>query len=484
MDGPPASAPVPSVPAVAPPRARVGIRDRLRFRRTRRWVAARFAHRRAPIVMLALVCVLGLGVRVLHLGNPANSGPGQGYVFDEKYYVSAARVIAGLPNAPQDAYDHASPKGTDPNGEHPQLGKLVIAGSISLFGDNAIGWRVTAVAFGLAALLLLYWLVRSAGGGRWTALAAVAIASFENLWVVHSRIAVLDIYVVPFMLAGAALYLRRRWVLGGIVIGIGCCVKEFGVYVPLVLILFELVRTVTRARARRAGDRSVTRGAIAMGLARPVLSGLVAGVTFFTVLSGLDALVTPYSGGRPVDRHQSSLCDHLWIWSKGCNHFVFMDNYAGRLHGEQGIASAPTRWLINQKSISYYTVTRTVSSGGKVRSHTKIVWYRGELSRVLLFTCWLALVLCVWWALRRGDDLAALAVAWALGTWIPPEVFHLVDNRTTYLYYMVVSMPALYLAAARLFAARRVHWLLIAVWFAVFLWDFAGLYPFRTLAGT
>ena len=87
-------------------------------------------------------------------------------------------------------------------------------------------------------------------------------------------------------------------------------------------------------------------------------------------------------------------------------------------------------------------------------------------------------------------------MAWALGTWLPAELFHAIDQRTTYLYYMVVTMPALYIAVARLLglawlpntgrllSLRRLPVLLIVLWAALFLLDFANLYPFRTLSGS
>jgi hypothetical protein len=40
-----------------------------------------------------------------------------------------------------------------------------------------------------------------------------------------------------------------------------------------------------------------------------------------------------------------------------------------------------------------------------------------------------------------------LAVAWFVGTWGPFAVFSLIDQRTSYIYYMVVVMPGLYLGA-------------------------------------
>jgi 4-amino-4-deoxy-L-arabinose transferase-like glycosyltransferase len=451
-----------------------------------RWLAAPplparvsrvLANPRAPLVLLGLVGVVAVGVRAYRLGTPVAKPPNQGYIFDERYYVSAARVIAGERVTRGDVYFHAAPKGADPNAEHPQLGKVIIAASIDLFGDNAIGWRISAVLFGVASILLLYWLVRCAGGSSWLALGAASLAGFDNLWLVHSRIAVLDIYVVPFMLAATALYLRRRPVLAGLAIGIGCCVKEFAAYTALVLFLLE----VLRACARIFGERDRVRSALAQLL--PALAAcVVAAVTFFSLLSILDSAFPPYNDGHRVDRHQAAVCKHLLIWRSGCNHFAFMNHYAATLtdHGRpKGIATVPTGWWLNRKVINYYGTSVIVKSGERVTATRPILAFKGEISRVLLFTAWLALAMSAWWAVRRRDTASLLTVAWVLGTWLPPELFHVIDQRTTYLYYMVVTMPALYLAVARLLAVKRLPWLLAAIWVAAFLWDFTSLYPFR-----
>ncbi len=514
--------------------------------RLRGWVTRALASRRTPLILLAVVCAFGTGARAWHLGIPKYTAPAQGYVFDERYYVSAARVIAGLPTPAGDTYANASPPGTDPNGEHPQLGKMLIAGSIELFGDNSIAWRITPVAFGLAALLLLYWLVRSAGGSQWLALGTTAIASVDNLWLVHSRIAVLDIYAVPFMLAAAGFYLRRHPLIAGVLIGIGSCLKEFAVYTLFVLLLLEAMRGLAWLWARRGGVGKTVAGAgdgvagagdgvagagdgvagagdgvagaangglgaedevagaaqgprvenpgrpwvrrpLVRRLARPLALCLVAGFTYFTVLTILDTAVTPYSGGHPVDRNQSSICDYMLLWKRACNHFTFMNRYAANLRDvghPRGIASAPTDFWINRKVIPYYEVQTTVRVNGKVKSQQTIIFFRGEISRVLLFTSWLALAVNLWWAIRRRDDLSFLVIAWVIGTWLPTELFHAIDSRTTYLYYMVVVMPALYLAVARLLGVRRWLWPLVVIWAGFLLWDFASLYPFRTLSGS
>jgi len=205
-------------------------------------------------------------------------------------------------------------------------------------------------------------------------------------------------------------------------------------------------------------------------------------VTFFSVLSILDTAFPPYSDGHRVDRGQASVCKYVLIWRSGCNHFAFMNHYAATLtdHGRpRGIAAVPTQWWLDRKAITYFGTSVIVKSGGVVRAQRQVLAFKGEISRVLLFTSWLALLVTAWWAIRRRDDLSLLTVAWVLGTWLPPEVFHLVDSRTTYLYYMVVTMPALYMAVAALLGTKRMPWLIAALWAVGFLWDFGSLYPFR-----
>jgi 4-amino-4-deoxy-L-arabinose transferase-like glycosyltransferase len=182
-----------------------------------------------PLALLAALCVLSLGLRVAWIGapcySPCASAGAHLVIFDEDYYVNAARVIAGIRPPAGVPYSH-SPLGTDPNAEHPPLAKLIMAGSIELFGDDPPAWRLGSLVFGTIAILGMYALVRAARGSRWLALGASALMAADNLFLVHARIGTLDIYAVAAMVWGAALYLRRRPVLAGVVIGVGACAKE------------------------------------------------------------------------------------------------------------------------------------------------------------------------------------------------------------------------------------------------------------------
>ena len=120
-------------------------------------------HPRAPLVALAMILLLSLPFRGFHLGSPCGSPcrtrTDHTLIFDEAYYVNAARVIAGV--KPPEGVPYANaPLHKDPNAEHPQLAKLLIAGSIELFGDGPLAWRLGSLLFGTLAILGTF-LVRS-----------------------------------------------------------------------------------------------------------------------------------------------------------------------------------------------------------------------------------------------------------------------------------------------------------------------------------
>src|SRR5579859_1944409 len=108
------------------------------MRRLRRLEAAARAPW-APLAVLAVVCALSVAARSASLGdpcaNPCRGISAHSLIFDEVYYVNAARRIDGLRVPAKQPYA-ADPAGEDSNSEHPQFVKLFIAGAIKLFGDG------------------------------------------------------------------------------------------------------------------------------------------------------------------------------------------------------------------------------------------------------------------------------------------------------------------------------------------------------------
>ncbi len=83
---------------------------------------------------------------------------------------------------------------------------------------------------------------------------------------------------------------------------------------------------------------------------------------------------------------------------------------------------------------------------------------------------------------RRGaPEIDRLGVAWCLGTLVPFELLSLIWQRTTYLYYMVIVMPGVYLIVARLLAHPRIPRRAVAVWIVLALAAAVLAYPFTPL---
>ena len=401
--------------------------------------------RLSPLVVLAAVAALSLGARAVLLDEPCRlpcrSANDHLLVFDEDYYVNAARVIAGI-RPPHGSPYAGAPLGDDPNAEHPQLAKLVMAGSIELFGDGPLAWRLGSLVMGTAAVLGMFALARAAGADPWVALGAAALMALDNLQLVHARIATLDAYALAAMVWGGALYLRRRPVLAGVVIGVGACAKEVAPYAVVALALLELFRW------------SIERGRdVAVAAAMRVVACAVATAgTFVGLLAVLDRIATPYADAA-----------HQVITGGAFAHIGHILSYGAAEtspHGPTGIASYPWEWLGDYKPISYLTINPQEPAPGLYHVHPS-VHFLGMISPPILLAGLVGAVMAaVAVAQARaagrlrgavaGSEIGIVGLAWFLGTFVPFELLSAIYSRTSYLYYMVVVMPGLYLVAMHL----------------------------------
>lgn len=85
---------------------------------------------------------------------------------------------------------------------HPPVGKWFIAAGMKLFGDKPFGWRFFGAVFGTLSVFIMYLLALRLWGSPWWAAAAGTLLAADGLWFIQSRIAMLDIYVSVFVLAG------------------------------------------------------------------------------------------------------------------------------------------------------------------------------------------------------------------------------------------------------------------------------------------
>ncbi len=219
-------------------------------------------------MLLVSACAVALGVfaRLYRLGFPPN------ILWDERYFpVMANKYLHGV-------YQFDL---------HPPFGKFIIALGIFVLGDEPLGWRIMPTLFGLALLPLVAVLGWYCLKDRVGALLLVAFFSVETIFIVYSRIGVMDIFLVFFVLATFLVALRaesnRQVIISSVLLGLAIAIKwaAFPVAVPVGYVLWR------------------------RGLLRPFLGGLWISAVVYVVIVYVGALISVTA--NPV-------AAWVWVW--------------------------------------------------------------------------------------------------------------------------------------------------------------------------
>jgi predicted membrane-bound dolichyl-phosphate-mannose-protein mannosyltransferase len=401
--------------------------------------------------VLVLVLVAAGLVRVLWLSSPNNA-----LIFDELYYVNAARTMIGLPVPDGQPYA-GSAVGLDPNREHPPLGKALIAGSMLLLGDTPLGWRLPSLVAGMASLILIDAIVLGAGGEVWLAVLATALFAFDNLALVHSRIGTLDMLLTALMLLAAWCAVRGWSVWAGIACGVAALIKLSGAYGLLAAGALAAIETFWSWRATR-------RLALRSTLGR------------FALL--ITAFALTWLGGLWLLDRQFTLFAAPW------DHLQYMLQYGLELARAQGPAnseSAPWQWLLNEVQMTYLRVDTQVLVNGTLTETRPIVFFRGAMNPIVIGAAPLALAYALWSAWRTGDRLALWVVTWVLATYLPYYALDLLAHRIAYLFYFLPTLPAVAVGLAMLLRRSGLPGFVTVGYLVGVLLGFIAYYPFRQL---
>jgi dolichyl-phosphate-mannose--protein O-mannosyl transferase len=197
--------------------------------------------------------------------------PPNGQVFDEIYFpVDAYNDVKGMelctPTTANCRFNYFDPE--------PPLAKLIIAagmwgygwyrahfqgasGNYIDLGFNTFGWRIAACIFGTLCIPMMYLFARRLWPNRIFAIAAATLACFDGMFFIQSRIGMIDIFPVFFILLAYFLYLvhiRSRTprsslvslVALGVVLGIGIASKWIVLAAFASIVLLMVVRAIRR----------------------------------------------------------------------------------------------------------------------------------------------------------------------------------------------------------------------------------------------
>ena len=207
--------------------------------------------------------------------------PANGQVFDEVYFpVDAYNDVKGIelcrPSSIDCRFNYFDPE--------PPLGKLFIAagewgygwyrahfegakGDYIDLGFNTFGWRIAACIFGILCVPMMYLFARRLWPNRLFAIAAATLVLFDGMFFVQSRIGMIDIFPILFIMLAYFLYLvhiqsrtPRASVISlfllGPVLGIGIASKWIVLAAAASILFLLVVRAIRRAVPIRIGPSS------------------------------------------------------------------------------------------------------------------------------------------------------------------------------------------------------------------------------------
>lgn len=377
-------------------------------------------------------------------------------IFDETYYVNVARILLRLPQQPN-VWPNATPGIDSVNQEHPLLAKLMIALSMGVLGDNAWGWRIPSVVFGLVSIFVLYLLLKKKSKSPLIALLGTFLFSFDTLVFVHSRIATLDIFVLGFMLVGFYWYFSGRLKLSALAMALSTLCKIGGFYGVLTVGAFQLARELS-SRGRKADWQGL--------LTFFEKYGIVYIGSFLVLLTVLDYF---WAGYKNPFEHLS----HIYTYTFALR--------APDARNPNDIWSYPWEWLLNQVRIHYAAVNVTVYTDHTVSRTYASVDFLGAMNPTVIFMTIPAMLYCAYTYYKTKSEFALLILAWFSMTYFPFYPAALIGHRIMYIFYFLNTVPAVAASIAYMIGRESPPKIIVVAYVVAVLAAFYMMFPFKTI---
>ena len=413
-------------------------------------------HRLAGLVLLAFV-VLDLFL----LGMPNFA------IYDELIYVPVAYNMVSLRpvKVPATILGNPVSLGTEPNltryypiqpigkdftVEQPPLGKLIIAAFLYVFTPDRVifFWaRVPSVIMSAIALVSMYGIGLVLFKDKRYALLSMVFLNFDTLFWIHSRIALLDIYGLAFMLLGIFLYLRNHMRVSAVFFALSILSKLTGVFGFVGILIYHLVTKHDKANIKSA-------------LTSIGICGVVC-VTVYTIYVQFWGM------------SQNPITNFLLYlqWARG------VDWTFSLIQGNTAL-SQPWAWLFND-AVVHYAQIFDPSTG------LPLVSFLGRLNPALIFPTVPVFAYTGYEMIKKRSPVNTLPFILFMATWLP-WFFLTILGSEQFIHHMVGVIPFIVLAIVYwLRTQNKVFLVGFSVFvFAAWFWSYPYSYLWLFITGS
>ncbi len=355
------------------------------------------------------IALFGLVLRLFNLGTP------QGFVFDEVYYVDGAR----------DYLSH----GVEVTGDapefvvHPPVGKWLIAIGIKVFGDSEFGWRISGAIFGTAMIILIALIAQRLFRNTFLTIAASFLLAIDGLALVHSRTALLDIFLSFFVLLATYLFLMRWHWLASIALGLAISTKWSALYFLALFAIVALYRTFTHNTGKDL-IRPTIKTAVQYALV-PFSIYLTSWTGWFASSRGWARDYSENIATSFIHYHSQMLGFHTGLVEK---------------HAYQ---ANPWSWLIMGRPTSFFYETPNDCGAPNCSQEvlalgTPFLWWMGTVAIAVVIGFWVKS-----FAIKRYEPPLNVIVSGIAAGYLPWFFF---QERTVFTFYAIIFEPFLILA--------------------------------------
>ncbi len=299
--------------------------------------------------------------------------------------------------------------------------------TIYVFNDNPLGWRFFPIILGTASIVLFYFICRKLNMSNRAASIATFLLAFENMTFIQNSVAMLDVFMLFFMMAAFLLYLARRYFSAGIAVGLSALSKLLGAMAVPVMIIHWFFSRVNRSRWF----------AVTVALSA---------ITFVVLLPVLEYIVT-HDFVNPYDRMKNMLSLTSSLTFENTTHPCM---------------AHPWWWVFWYKAMPFFYSPNYISA----------------ISPSVFVLIVPAFAYMIYRAVKR-DEAGLFGAAWFFSTyvlWIP---LVLITNRITYPFYFYPTIGAVCLGVGMgisqlidIFKGRRsgkLKWTILGIIVFIFL---------------